>query len=77
MLFLATVKRNHNRHRPVFDVYMNLYFWQFGTDDIRWFSLALLGAVVAFVSIGPLQKLFEKHQIMIYAMSLLMVMAML
>ena len=78
LLFLATLlSAAITGTGQVFDVYMNLYFWQFGTDDIRWFSLALLGAVVAFVSVGPLQKLFEKHQIMTYAMLLLMVMAML
>lgn len=78
LLFLATLlSAAINGTGQVFDIYMNLYFWQFGTDDIRWFSFALLGAAMAFVSVGWLQTVFEKHQIMIYAMSLLMVMAML
>jgi Na+/melibiose symporter-like transporter len=78
LLFLATLlSAAINGTGQVFDIYMNLYFWQFGTDDIRWFSFALLGAAMAFVSVGWLQTLFEKHQIMMYAMSLLMVMAML
>ena len=78
LLFLATLlSAAINGTGQVFDVYMNLYFWQFGTDDIRWFSFALLGAAMAFVSVGPLQELLEKHQIMIYAMTMLMVMAML
>ena len=78
LLFLATLlSAAITGTGQVFDIYMNLYFWQFGTDDIRWFSFALLGAVLAFVSVGPLQKLLEKNQIMIYAMTMLMVMAML
>ena len=61
LLFLATLlSAAINGTGQVFDVYMNLYFWQFGTDDIRWFSFALLGAAMAFVSVGPLQKLFGK-----------------
>ena len=78
LLFLATLlSAAINGTGQVFDIYMNLYFWQFGPDDIRWFSFALLGAALAFVSVGPLQQRYEKHQIMIYAMSVLMVMAML
>lgn len=60
----------------VFDIYMNLYFWQLDTQDLRWFSLALLGAVVAFATVGALQRRFEKHRIMASAMTALMIMAM-
>ena len=60
----------------VFDIYMNLYFWEFSSRDIRWFALAAVGAAAAFVAIGPLQKRFEKQQMIIVAAILVMVLGM-
>ena len=60
----------------VFDIYMNLYFWEFSSRDIRWFALAAVGAAAAFVAIGPLQKRFEKQQIITVAAILIMVLGM-
>jgi GPH family glycoside/pentoside/hexuronide:cation symporter len=60
----------------VFDIYMNLYFWEFSSRDIRWFALAAVGAAAAFVAIGPLQKRFEKQQIITVATILIMVLGM-
>ncbi len=48
----------------VFDVYMNLFFWEFSTEDIRWFSFVVIGAIVSFVTAGLWQARFEKSQIM-------------
>jgi GPH family glycoside/pentoside/hexuronide:cation symporter len=55
---------------------MNLYFWEFSSRDIRWFALAAVGAAAAFVAIGPLQKRFEKQQIITVAAILIMVLGM-
>ena len=55
---------------------MNLYFWEFSSRDIRWFALAAVGAAEAFVAIGPLQKRFEKQQIITVAAILIMVLGM-
>ena len=58
----------------VFDVYMQLYFWEFGSGDMKWFILlSIVGASAAFVTIGYLQKRFEKQQIVVAAI-LVMVM---
>ncbi len=48
----------------VFDVYMNLYFWEFSTEDIRWFSFAVVGAIASFVTASLWQIRFEKKEIM-------------
>lgn len=48
----------------VFDTYMNTFFWDLEPEDLRWFSLAFLGMAVSFVTIGPLQRRFEKRDIM-------------
>ena len=58
----------------VFDIYMNLYFWEFSTEDIRWFSLSVIGAVASFLTAGWLQRFYDKHQIMaasVFAITLL------
>lgn len=48
----------------VFDTYMNTFFWDFGPEDLRWFSFAFLGMAASFITIGPLQRRFEKRDIM-------------
>ena len=48
----------------VFDTYMNTFFWDFGPEDLRWFALSFFGMAMSFVTIGPLQKRFEKRDIM-------------
>lgn len=49
----------------VFDIFMNLYYWEFSTEDIRWFSFAIFGAVASFLTAGPIQTRYEKQHIMI------------
>lgn len=60
----------------VFDVYMNLYFWEFKSDDLRWFSLVVVGALFSFVVVPALQARFQKHRILIWALVLVMLLAM-
>ena len=48
-----------------FDIFMNVYFWQFSTDEIAWFSLSVVGAILSFLTATALQRRFEKHQIML------------
>lgn len=49
-------------------IYLNTYFWELTAEDLRWFSVAALGGVVAFAMINPLQKRFDKKHILITAM---------
>lgn len=60
----------------VFDIYMNLYFWEFSSSEIKWFIFAAVGAAAAFVSVGPLQRRYEKQQIVIVAALLIMILSM-
>ncbi len=62
----------------VFDVYMNLYFWEFSTQDMKWFLVfSTVGATAAFATVGALQKRFEKQQIVVAAAVFGMAMGML
>lgn len=48
----------------VFDTYMNVFFWEFPTEDIKWFSIAaMVGVTISLVAIKPLQSRFEKRDI--------------
>ena len=61
----------------VFDIYMNTYFWEFKPDDLRWLALAIIGAMLSFATIPPLQKLYQKQTLLIAALAATMVLAML
>ncbi len=58
----------------VFDVYMNTFFWGFGTGDL---SLLLWGGIFGMVSsivtIKPLQRRFEKRNLILFALSFITV----
>jgi Na+/melibiose symporter-like transporter len=60
----------------VFDVYMNVYFWAFTTEDIRWFSLSVVGAIGSFLTAGLLQTRHEKQKIMVASLLVFTVLAM-
>jgi len=57
----------------VFDTYMNTFFWGFGPDQLRWFSLSFLGMAFAIFTIKPLQAKFEKRDIMLVSITLISV----
>ena len=48
----------------VFDTYMNVFFWEFPTEDMPIFPYAaIVGVIVALLTIVPLQAKFEKRDI--------------
>ena len=48
----------------VFDTYMNVFFWEFPTEDMAIFPYAaIVGVIVALLTIVPLQAKFEKRDI--------------
>lgn len=46
-------------------IYMQTYFWGLAPEQLRWFVIAALGAVVAFLIVVPLQRRFDKQRILI------------
>ena len=60
----------------VFDVYMNAFFWGFGTAKLSWFALSFWHGV-SIVTIAPLQKRFEKRDIILIAIIMITVLQML
>ena len=61
----------------VFDIYMNTYFWEFKPEDLRWFGFSIIGAAAAFVAVPFLQQRFQKHQILLFSLAAVMILAIL
>ncbi|HEY5070912.1 MAG TPA: MFS transporter [Caulobacteraceae bacterium] len=54
------------------DIYLQSWFWGLGPHELRWLSIALLGAVVGFAVAGRLQARFEKKTLMLGSFLLLL-----
>lgn len=46
-------------------IYMTTYFWGFTTEDLRWFTLSALGALVAFPMVAAVQRRWDKKHILL------------
>jgi Na+/melibiose symporter-like transporter len=47
------------------EIYMQTYFWGLVSEDIRWFALTFIGSLAAFALVTPLQRRFDKKQLLI------------
>lgn len=54
-------------------IYMTTYFWALAPEQLQWFSMAVLGAVVAFLTLGPIGKMFDKKAVLIGSFAILLV----
>ncbi len=61
----------------VFDIYMNTYFWGLTPDELRWFVLLGLGAILSFITVPLLQRKFDKQFLLQYFLGTYMVLAIL
>jgi glycoside/pentoside/hexuronide:cation symporter, GPH family len=78
MLFCAVLASSvvigtHN----AFEIYMRTYFWGLDTASLRWLSLGFTGALLAFLTILPLQNRFDKKYLLVGCSVLLLVQGML
>ena len=53
--------------------YLQTSFWGLGPEQLRWFQLSILGAVLAFFTLGPLERIFDKKPLLIGAFVLKMI----
>jgi GPH family glycoside/pentoside/hexuronide:cation symporter len=49
------------------NIYMTTYFWGLDTEDLRWFALSAVGAVLAFPLVGTIQRRWDKKQVLLGA----------
>jgi len=53
------------------DIYMQTYFWGLAPEQLQWFSLAALGAIAAFATLGVLGRWFDKKTLLLWTFALL------
>ena len=53
-------------------LYVNTYFWGLAPEQLQYFSLAILGAIAGFVSLGFIGRLFDKKTVLLGAFGLLL-----
>jgi len=46
-------------------IYMTTYFWGLTTEDLRWFALSAIGALVAFPVVAAVQRRWDKKHILL------------
>ena len=52
--------------------YMTTFFWGLGPEQLRWFQVAILGAIAAFFTLGHLENIFDKKPVLMGTFALLM-----
>ncbi|WP_188109633.1 MFS transporter [Pseudohalioglobus sediminis] len=51
-----------------FEIYFHTFFWGFTSEDLRWFTLAIIGALIGSAMIPVIQRHFDKKHILLTAM---------
>ena len=46
-------------------IYMATFFWGFTTEDLRWFALASVGALIAFPLVAATQRRWDKKHVLL------------
>ena len=46
-------------------IYMTTFFWGLTTEDLRWFALAAVGALVAFPVVAAVQRRWDKKNVLL------------
>jgi Na+/melibiose symporter-like transporter len=55
------------------NIYMSTYFWGFLPEDLRWFAIAAIGSLIAFVGVTPLQRRVDKRRLVMGCVLFLLV----
>lgn len=57
-------------------IYMGTYFWGLTSAQLQWFSLTIIGAVVAFASLNVVGRLFDKRSVLLTSFALIVIFGM-
>jgi Na+/melibiose symporter-like transporter len=57
-------------------IYMGTYFWGLTSAQLQWFSLTIVGAVVAFASLNFVGRLFDKRSVLLTSFALIVIFGM-
>jgi Na+/melibiose symporter-like transporter len=53
--------------------FVQTFFWGLAPEQLRWFQLSVLGALLAFFTLGRLERLFDKKPLLIWTFVLKMI----
>jgi GPH family glycoside/pentoside/hexuronide:cation symporter len=53
-------------------LYVNTYFWGLAPEQLQYYSLAIIGAIVAFVTLGFIGRVFDKKTVLLATFAALM-----
>ena len=53
--------------------YMSTFFWGLAPEQLRWFPVSIVGAIVAFFTLGPIERALDKKPVLMGAFALLLV----
>jgi Na+/melibiose symporter-like transporter len=54
-------------------LYVNTYFWGLAPEQLQYFSLAIAGALIAFLTVGLIERVFDKKLVLQGSFTLLLV----
>jgi GPH family glycoside/pentoside/hexuronide:cation symporter len=54
-------------------LYVSTYFWGLAPEQLQYFSLGIVGAIVAFGTLGVVGRLFDKRTVLLFTFGALMV----
>jgi Na+/melibiose symporter-like transporter len=54
-------------------IYMSTYFWGLTSAQLQWFTVGIVGAVAAFVSLGFVGRIFDKKTVLLVSFALLLI----
>jgi glycoside/pentoside/hexuronide:cation symporter, GPH family len=55
------------------NIYMSTYFWGLTAEQLVWYSLTGLGAVAAFLTLGLIERIFDKKNLLLGTFALLVI----
>jgi GPH family glycoside/pentoside/hexuronide:cation symporter len=53
-------------------LYVNTYFWGLAPEQLQYFSLSIVGAIVAFITLGFIGRVFDKKTVLLATFALLL-----
>ena len=54
-------------------IYMSTYFWGLTSAQLQWFTLGIVGAVAAFISLGFVGRMFDKRSVLLFSFAVLVI----
>jgi Na+/melibiose symporter-like transporter len=55
------------------DIYISTYFWGLTSNQLQWFGIAIVGALVAFALVGVLQRWLDKKPLLVLCFALMLI----